>query len=71
VRISNQGPQIDTALLERIFDYGVTDSAPSDTGGRRGQGLYVARTYMAKMGGTIVAVNTEQGVDFVLTLPIT
>ena len=37
----------------------------------RGQGLFVARTYMAKMGGTIVAANVEGGVVFTLTLPST
>lgn len=35
----------------------------------RGQGLFVARTYMAKMGGTVVARNEPDGVAFVLTLP--
>ena len=36
--------------------------------GYRGQGLFVARTYMAKMGGTISARNVEGGVSFLLTL---
>jgi len=36
---------------------------------QRGQGLFVAKTYMAKMGGTIVAENAPDGVRFVLTLP--
>ena len=36
--------------------------------GNRRQGLYVAKTYMAKMGGTITASNTVDGVSFVLTL---
>jgi len=35
----------------------------------RGQGLFVARTYMAKMGGTIEAQNLSEGVQIVLTLP--
>ncbi|MBL8326855.1 MAG: HAMP domain-containing histidine kinase [Rubrivivax sp.] len=38
--------------------------------GRRGQGLFVARTYMAKMGGTIAAHNVPGGVQFELTLPL-
>jgi hypothetical protein len=29
----------------------------------------VARTYMAKMGGTIAARNCADGVEFILTLP--
>jgi hypothetical protein len=36
--------------------------------GNRGQGLFVAKTYMAKMGGTISARNVEDGVSFLLTL---
>jgi two-component system, OmpR family, sensor kinase len=34
----------------------------------RGQGLFVARTWLAKMGGTIVADNVADGVRFTLTL---
>ena len=45
---------------------GARESAP-----QRGQGLFVAKTYMAKMGGTIAARNADDGVWFVLTLPRT
>ena len=38
-------------------------------GENRGQCLFVARTYMAKMGGTISASNADDGVRFVLHLP--
>ncbi|MBT9551486.1 MAG: HAMP domain-containing histidine kinase [Hydrogenophaga sp.] len=67
--IHNTGPAIDPERLESIFEYGVTDaSAPGES---RGQGLFVARTYMAKMGGTITAANAnaDGGVRFVLQLP--
>ena len=65
--IHNTGPAIDAERLEAIFEYGVTDaSAPGES---RGQGLFVARTYMAKMGGTITAANADGGVRFVLHLP--
>jgi len=67
VRIHNSGPQIAPAMLRKIFEYGVSD-AGGDSGQHRGQGLFVARTYMAKMGGTIEAVNVEDGVEFVLRL---
>jgi signal transduction histidine kinase len=104
VTIANQGPAIDAALIDKIFDYGVSgdsaaggagqhvehaagdrapnraadaaaDSAPLEVseggaGGHRGQGLFVAKTYMAKMGGTIAARNTADGVAFVLTLAL-
>lgn len=86
LRVHNRGPAIAQAMLERIFEYGVS-ADPLDepgrtdpplypqghgdgaNGARRGQGLFVARTYMAKMGGTITARNVRDGVEFVLTLP--
>jgi sensor histidine kinase regulating citrate/malate metabolism len=70
VLIANQGPPINAALIDRIFEYGVSDPNAPQTSEQRGQGLYVARTYMAKMGGTIVAVNTTDGVCFELRLPL-
>jgi signal transduction histidine kinase len=67
--IHNHGPAIDEALLERIFDYGVSDTAESETSERRGQGLFVARTYLSKMGGTVRARNVDGGVRFEIMLP--
>jgi two-component system, OmpR family, sensor kinase len=69
IGIHNLGAPIPEALLDRVFDYGVSDAAPEDAGGRRGQGLFVARTYMAKMGGTVRALNREGGVLFELEWP--
>jgi two-component system, OmpR family, sensor kinase len=70
LRIHNQGPAISEDLLDKIFDYGVSDGAANGGQGEgRGQGLFVARTYMAKMGGTIGAANTGDGVCFTLQLP--
>lgn len=66
--IHNTGPAIDASILDRIFEYGVSDAQSAGTAGRRGQGLFVARTYMAKMGGTIEACNTGDGVTLTLTL---
>jgi signal transduction histidine kinase len=71
LRIHNEGEPIDEALLDKIFEYGVSTAEADDgTGheGRRGQGLFVAKTYLAKMGGTIEAVNEAGGVSFVLSL---
>jgi signal transduction histidine kinase len=68
VTIHNQGPQIDVAMLGKIFEYGVSDQADSAAQGQRGQGLFVAKTYMAKMGGTITARNVAGGVCFDLRL---
>ena len=68
VSITNQGPQIDTDMLGKIFEYGVSDQQDAAALGNRGQGLFVAKTYMAKMGGTITAGNLEDGVCFELRL---
>ncbi|RYF18788.1 MAG: HAMP domain-containing histidine kinase [Comamonadaceae bacterium] len=69
IGIHNAGSGIPEALRESIFDYGVSDAA-AEPGARRGQGLFVARTYMAKMGGTVEAVNTADGVRFDLSFPL-
>ena len=77
ITLHNEGAPIPEVLLERIFEYGVSEGtgALDDSGnttaatGRRGQGLFVARTYMAKMGGTIAVRNCADGVEFTLGLP--
>lgn len=68
VSIHNVGAPVPGELLARIFEYGVSNQLDSGANGNRGQGLFVAKTYMAKMGGTIAARNVEDGVSFVLTL---
>ena len=85
VTLHNVGEPIEAGLMARIFEYGVSGggadgatagSRAAGAGGEgglaaphRGQGLFVARTYMAKMGGTIVAANVDGGVRFELRLP--
>lgn len=68
VTLFNVGPPIDDALLGSIFEYGVSDRPDSGGLGHRGQSLFVACTYMAKMGGTIGARNEAGGVCFMLGL---
>ncbi len=68
ITIHNRGPQIAPDMIAKIFEYGVSDQPESGANGNRGQGLFVARTYMAKMGGTIVAQNLSNGVSFILNL---
>jgi signal transduction histidine kinase len=70
VQIHNDGAPIAAGLIDSIFEYGVSDPADAPTSGHRGQGLFVAKTYMAKMGGTIVAANVADGVSFTLSLPL-
>lgn len=66
VSIHNFGPPISPELLDKIFEYGVSDQPAHAAEGHRGQGLFVAKTYMAKMGGTILVRNGEDGVSFEL-----
>lgn len=68
IEIRNEGAPIAPERLERIFDYGDSDAPAAANGARRGQGLFVARTYLAKMGGTIAACNDGDGVVFRLSL---
>jgi signal transduction histidine kinase len=68
VTIHNTGPYIAAGLINQIFEYGVSDQTENGTNGSRGQGLFVAKTYMAKMGGTITARNDANGVSLVLGL---
>ncbi len=68
ITIHNQGPNIPEDLIDKIFEYGVSDQQDAGANGNRGQGLFVAKTYMAKMGGTIAVHNVADGVSFVLSL---
>jgi signal transduction histidine kinase len=71
VQVHNQGSKVAEGQAERIFEYGVSEHGSSreanDPSGSRGQGLFVARTYLAKMSGT---VNAAGGVMFELSLPL-
>lgn len=69
VSIFNQGAHIADDIIRNIFEYGVSQHQEESAGSHRGQGLFVAKTYMAKMGGTINVRNEENGVSFLLNLP--
>ena len=85
VELHNDGEPIPPDLIDKVFEYGVSGSdAPVEGAAspafddpatsapaapQRGQGLFVAKTYMAKMGGTIAAENVAGGVRVVLTFP--
>lgn len=66
IAVRNQGPQIAPQRLATLFELGTSDHADPT---RRGQGLFVARGYLAKMGGAITVANQADGVCFTLTLP--
>jgi len=68
IAIHNEGAPIDPWIIDRIFEYGVSDAGQA---GHRGQGLFVVRTYLAKMGGNVRAKNEMGGVTFELALPLT
>ncbi|MDR2209181.1 MAG: sensor histidine kinase [Azoarcus sp.] len=68
MKVHNIGPPIAAEWLDKIFEYGFSGSTDHGSEGRRGQGLFVAKTYMAKMGGTIRAENEADGVSFYLSL---
>jgi two-component system, OmpR family, sensor kinase len=71
VKIHNIGDPIPAQWLPSIFDYGVSSNkTATDSSSHRGQGLFVVKSYMGKMGGTARAVNTEGGVAFLLCLKL-
>ena len=69
VRVRNIGATIPDDLFDKIFEYGVSDPKSESSSATRGQGLFVAKTYMAKMGGTVTAKNEADGVSFELLFP--
>lgn len=66
VDVANLGPKIAEERLPTLFELGTSDRGQS---GQRGQGLFMARGYLAKMGGGITVRNRSSGVCFTLTLP--
>jgi signal transduction histidine kinase len=68
INIHNAGPQIRDELIDKVFEYGVSGEPEGGAAGNRGQGLFVAKIYMAKMGGTISVRNVDGGVSFSLGL---
>ena len=65
IEIVNYGSQIDPTMLERIFEYGVSDGTDKTS---EGQGLFAAQNYARKMGGTIRARNLPTGVAIEIEL---
>jgi two-component system sensor histidine kinase CpxA len=71
VAVTDQGPGIPDAALERIFEpfYRVDDARARETGGY-GLGLSIANRSITQHGGNIAAENTGGGLRVVIELPI-
>jgi signal transduction histidine kinase len=65
LKIANTGPRILAEDLGLIFDYGFSTQLDSE---HMGLGLFTARVSILRMGGTINAENTADGVVFTVTL---
>jgi len=72
IRVTDGGPGIPEAQLEKVFDpfYRIEASRSRDTGGT-GLGLTIARNVARRHGGTLVLRNVAGGgLECTLTLPI-
>jgi signal transduction histidine kinase len=68
--VANDGPSIPDGERERIFEpFMRLDEARSLDIGGSGLGLAIARSIMAALGGSIVAVPVEHGAEFRATFP--
>ncbi|MDG0835130.1 sensor histidine kinase [Roseateles saccharophilus] len=67
VEVCNDGPVIPADRLKSIFQYRTSDSQDPRS---RGLGLYAARSYLIAMRSTIAAENRDNGVAFVMLMPL-
>jgi signal transduction histidine kinase len=65
LKVANVGPRIPTEDLGAIFDYGFSTQLGSE---HMGLGLFSARVSVLRMGGTLSAANTADGVVFTISL---
>lgn len=70
VTIHNQGPHIPVDMIHRIFEYGVSDLTEHGASAHLGQGLFVTKTYLAKMGASVAARNMPDGVQFEIRISV-
>ncbi len=64
--VQDDGPGIDQAIIDQVFDPFVTTKAP---GQGTGLGLAVCHTIVDRLGGSIEAANHESGATFKVDLP--
>jgi two-component system, OmpR family, sensor histidine kinase ChvG len=72
MQVINQGPNIEPAMQQEIFNSMVSHRPLKDDRPHMGLGLYIVRTIMEHHGGRITVRNLDDGrsgVAFILTLP--
>ncbi|MFK0344203.1 sensor histidine kinase [Pseudomonas asiatica] len=69
VTIKNIGPHIANDPIEEIFEYGVSVRNGAGEDEHLGQGLYMARTFVSRLSGSLTARNLGDGVCFEIRLP--
>ena len=68
VRVRDSGPGIDVALIDRVFEVGVTSKSALAGGDSHGYGLAIVRLVATRRGGT-VGYRADQGTVFEAVLP--
>lgn len=69
ITIKNKGPHIANDPIEEIFEYGVSVRDGAGEGDHLGQGLYMAKTFVSRLSGSLTARNLGDGVCFEIRLP--
>lgn len=69
VTIKNIGPHIAIDPIEEIFEYGVSVREGAGEDEHLGQGLYMAKTFVSRLSGSLTARNLGDGVCFEIRLP--
>lgn len=69
ITIKNKGPHIVNDPIEEIFEYGVSVRDGAGEGDHLGQGLYMAKTFVSRLSGSLTARNLDDGVCLVIRFP--
>lgn len=68
-RVRDEGPGIDPARLDSLFERFSHGHRRDVQAGGRGLGLAIVRTLVTLHGGTVAAANLEHGAEFTVRLP--
>jgi sensor histidine kinase regulating citrate/malate metabolism len=69
ITIKNVGPKITNDPIDEIFEYGVSVRDGAGEGDHLGQGLYMAKTFVSRLSGSLSVHNLDDGVCFEIRLP--